>query len=315
VADALRLAFAGTPPFAATALAGILDAGYEVSLVLTQPDRPQGRGLRPTPSAVKALAVEHGLPVLQPATLKGLPMPPIKNAVDVLVVAAYGLILPQAMLDWPRRGAINLHASLLPRWRGAAPIQHALLAGDKETGISIMQMDAGLDTGPVIARAIVPVAPRDTGGALTVRLAAAGAAAIVQTLAALEASGSLASKPQDAAAATYAGKIGRAQAAIRWNDDAATIDRVVRAFNPTPGAFATLDGATIKIWTAEPTWGSFGTAGAIVSADANGLLVACGRGALLVRELQRAGGKRLAAAAFLAGHPIGAGAAFDAISG
>ncbi len=315
MADALRLAFAGTPPFAATALAGILDAGYEVALVFTQPDRPRGRGHKAAPSAVKALALERGLAVLQPVTLKGLSMPPIKNAVDVLVVAAYGLILPQAMLDWPRRGAINIHASLLPRWRGAAPIQHALLAGDKETGISIMQMDAGLDTGPVIARAIVPVALRDTGGALTVRLAAAGAAAIVQTLAALEASGRLASHPQDAAAATYAGKIGRPQAAIRWNDDAATIDRVVRAFNPTPGAFATLDGATIKIWTAEPTSGSFGTAGAIVGADANGLLVACGRGALLVRELQRAGGKRLAAAAFLAGHPIVAGAAFDAISG
>ena len=242
-------------------------------------------------------------------------MPPIRHALDVLVVAAYGLILPQAMLDWPRSGAINIHASLLPRWRGAAPIQHALLAGDKETGISIMQMDAGLDTGPVIARAIVPIAPRDTAGALTVRLAAAGAAAIVQSLATLAASGSLALQPQEAAAATYAGKIARAQAAIRWNDDAATIDRVVRAFNPTPGAFATLSGATIKIWTAEPTSGSFGNAGTIVSADANGLLVACARGALLVRELQRAGGKRLPAAAFLAGHPIVPGAAFDAISG
>ena len=315
MADALRLAFAGTPPFAATALAGILDAGYEVALVLTQPDRPRGRGLRLTPSAVKALALERGLPVLQPVTLKELSMPPIKNGIDVLVVAAYGLILPQVMLDWPRRGAINIHASLLPRWRGAAPIQHALLAGDKETGISIMQMDAGLDTGPVIARAIVPVAARDTAGALTVRLAAAGAAAIVQTLASLEAGGSLASHPQDTAAATYAGKIGREQAAIRWNDDAATIDRVVRAIDPTPGAFATLGGTTIKIWTAEPTPGSFGSAGAIVSADANGLLVACGRGALLVRELQRAGGQRLAAAAFLAGHPIAPGAAFDAVSG
>jgi len=315
VADALRLAFAGTPPFAATALAGILDAGHEVALVLTQPDRPRGRGLKPAPSAVKALAVERGLPVLQPATLNGLSMPLTKHAVDVLVVAAYGLILPQAMLDWPRSGAINIHASLLPRWRGAAPIQHALLAGDQETGISIMQMDAGLDTGPVIARVTVPIAPRDTGGALTVRLAAAGAAAIVETLATLAASGSLASRPQDAAAATYAGKIARADAAIRWNDDAATIDRVVRAFDPTPGAFATFDGAMIKIWTAEPTSGSFGTAGAIVSADADGLLVACGRGALRVRELQRAGGKRLPAAAFLAGHPIVAGAAFDAISG
>jgi len=315
VADALRVAFAGTPPFAATALAGILDAGYEVALVLTQPDRPRGRGLKPAPSAVKALAVERGLPVLQPASLKGASKPSIKTAVDVLVVAAYGLILPQAMLDWPRHGAINVHASLLPRWRGAAPIQRALLAGDKETGISIMQMDAGLDTGPVIARAIVPIVPRDTAGALTARLAAAGTAAVVQTLAALAAAGSLISQPQDSAAASYAGKIERAQAAIRWNDEAATIDRMIRAFNPTPGAFATLDAATIKIWAAEAVSGSFGAAGAIVSADASGLLVSCGRGALLVRELQRAGGKRLAAAAFLAGHPIVAGAAFDAISG
>ena len=174
-----------------------------------------------------------------------------------------------------------------------------------------MQMDAGLDTGPVIARTVVPIAPRDTAGTLTERLAAAGAEAIVRTLAQLAKTGVLASQPQDASAATYAGKIGRAEAAIRWNDDAVTIDRVVRAFNPAPGAFATLQGATIKIWAAEPTAGSFGAAGQIVSADGDGLLVACGRGALRVRELQRAGGRRLSAASFLAGHPVAAGATFD----
>ena len=308
--DALRVGFAGTPPFAATALAAILDAGHEVALVLTQPDRPQGRGLKLAPSAVKALAVERGLPVLQPPTLKGAP-PPTGARVDALIVAAYGLILPQAMLDWPRHGAINIHASLLPRWRGAAPIQRALLAGDKETGISIMQMDAGLDTGPVVGRTVVPIAPRDTAGTLTERLAAAGAEAIVRTLASLAKTGVLASQPQDASAASYADKIERADAAIRWNDDAVTIDRVVRAFNPVPGAFATLEGATIKIWASEPIPESFGAPGQIVRADGNGLLVACGRGALLVRELQRAGGRRLSAASFLAGHPVAAGATFD----
>jgi methionyl-tRNA formyltransferase len=310
VPDALRIAFAGTPPFAASALAAILDAGHEVALVLTQPDRPKGRGLKLVPSAVKALAVERGLAVLQPPTLKGL-SPPADAGIGVLVVAAYGLILPQAMLDWPRHGAINVHASLLPRWRGAAPIQRALLAGDEDTGISIMQMDAGLDTGPVIARTVVPIAPRDTAGTLTERLAAAGADAVARTLAQLAKTGVLASQPQDAAAATYAGKIGRAEAAIRWNDDAVTIDRVVRALNPAPGAFATLQGATIKIWAAEPTEEA-GPAGEILSADGNGLLVACGRGALRVRELQRAGGRRLAAASFLDGHPLAAGATFDA---
>ena len=311
MADALRVAFAGTPPFAATALAAILDAGHDVALVLTQPDRPQGRGLKLAPSAVKALAVERGLPVLQPPTLKAAPLP-AGTKVDVLIVAAYGLILPQAMLDWPRHGAINIHASLLPRWRGAAPIQRALLAGDGETGISIMQMDAGLDTGPVIERVVVPIAPRDTAGALTGRLAAAGAEAIVRTLATLANAGALAAQPQDASAASYAGKIERADAAIRWNDDAATIDRAIRAFNPAPGAFARLQGETIKIWAAEPASGSPGPAGRIVGADGTGLLVACGRGALRVRELQRAGGRRLSAAAFLAGHPVAAGTTFDA---
>ena len=308
--DALRVAFAGTPPFAASALAAILDAGHEVALVLTQPDRPQGRGLKLAPSAVKALARERGLTVLQPPTLKGL-APPADEAVDVLIVAAYGLILPQAMLAWPRHGAINIHASLLPRWRGAAPIQRALLAGDEETGISIMQMDAGLDTGPVIARTVVPIAPRDTAGTLTQKLAALGAEAIARTLAELAKTGALASQPQDAPAATYAGKIGRAEAAIRWNDDAVTIDRVIRALDPAPGAFATLQGETIKIWAAEPTEG-IGAAGEIVSADGNGLLVACGRGALRVRELQRAGGRRLSAASFLDGHPLKRGVTFDA---
>ena len=310
MAEALRVAFAGTPPFAATALAAILNAGHDVTAVWTQPDRPRGRGLKLAPSAVKALAIERGLPVLQPPTLKGARTPATRPS-DVLVVAAYGLILPPAMLDWPRHGAINIHASLLPRWRGAAPIQRALLAGDTETGISIMQMDAGLDTGPVIERIVVPIAPRDTAGALTDRLAAAGAVAIVRTLDTLGNAGVLAAQPQDASAASYAGKLERAEAAIRWDDDAVTIDRAVRAFDPSPGASARLKGATIKIWAAEPASGSFGAPGRIARADGNGLLVACGHGALRVLELQRAGGRRLSAAAFLAGHPVAAGTTFD----
>ncbi|MFI4952514.1 MAG: methionyl-tRNA formyltransferase [Burkholderiales bacterium] len=317
MADALRIGFAGTSPFAVTALAAILDAGWDVALVLTRPDRPQGRGLKLGRSPVKVLATERGLPLFQPSTLKGALPPPAPTAtpLDVLVVAAYGLILPQVMLSWPRHGAINVHASLLPRWRGAAPIERALLAGEVETGISIMQMDAGLDTGPVIARKIVPIEPRDTAGTLAARLAGVGGQAIVQTLATLRASGRLVAQPQDAAGASYAGKIEAGEAAIRWTDDAVAIDRRIRAFAPAPGAFARLDGATVKIWTAEALAGSFGAAGTIVRADANGLLVACGRGGLLVRELQRAGGKRVAAAAFLTGRPLAAGAAFDAVSG
>ncbi|MEP6996314.1 MAG: methionyl-tRNA formyltransferase [Betaproteobacteria bacterium] len=314
MADALRVGFAGTPPFAATALAAILDAGHDVALVLTQPDRPRGRGLKVASSPVKALAAQHGLAVLQPSMLKEL-APTITIPIDVLVVAAYGLILPQSMLDWPRHGAINIHASLLPRWRGAAPIQRALLAGDTHTGISIMQMDAGLDTGPVITRTVVPIAPRDTAGTLTARLASAGAGAIVQALTTLGTTGALTGEPQDAAKASYAGKIERNEAAIRWTDEATSIERKVRAFDPVPGAFASLGGATIKIWTAEAAAGSFGAAGTIVRADGSGLLVACGHGALVVQELQRAGGKRLGAAAFLAGYPIPAGAVFDAVSG
>jgi methionyl-tRNA formyltransferase len=313
VAAALRIGFAGTPPFAATALAAILEAGYPVPLVLTQPDRAQGRGLKLAASAVKALAVERGLQVDQPATLKGA-LAASAVPIDVLVVAAYGLILPQQALDWPRHGALNIHASLLPRWRGAAPIQRALLAGDTETGISIMQMDAGLDTGPLIARARVPIAPRDTSGTLSARLAASGATAIVQTLARLQTTGALDAEPQDAATASYASKIGRADAAIRWNDDAVFIERQVRAFDPAPGAFATLAGTTIKVWAAEVASGTFGAAGTIARADATGILVACGRGTLLIRELQRAGGKRLGAGAFLAGHPVATGASFDAVS-
>jgi methionyl-tRNA formyltransferase len=287
-------------------LRALVAEGHDVVLVVSQPDRRRGRGANLVPSPVKAAAVDLGLLVTDKVD------DVIDIGADLGVVVAFGrLIKPHVLAALPM---VNMHFSLLPRWRGAAPIQRALLAGDKETGVSIMQMDAGLDTGPVISRTVVAIAPRDTAGTLTERLAAAGAGAIVRTLVALAKDGALASQPQDASAATYAGKIERAEASIRWSDDAVAIDRVVRAFNPAPGAFATLHGETIKIWVAEPTSGSFGPAGGIVSADGNGLLVACGRGALLVRELQRAGGRRLPAASFLAGHPVAAGASFDAES-
>lgn len=301
------MGFAGTPPFAAIALAAVVDAGFAVKLVLTQPDRPQGRGLKLIPSAVKTLALERALPLWQPDSLKAEPLPAAVAGLklDVLIVAAYGLILPPGILRWPTFGCINIHASLLPRWRGAAPIQRALLAGDKESGISIMQMDEGLDTGPVVGTYPVEIAPRETTGTLTGKLATAGAEAIVRTLRALQINGRLTATAQAASGASYAAKIRRSDAMIEWGDDAGAIDRRVRALDPAPGATAVLPGESVKIWVAEVAPGSFGTPGVIVRADASGVLVACGHGALLVRELQRAGGKRLTAAAFLAGRPSG----------
>lgn len=303
----LRVGFAGTPPFAAIALARMLGAGFDVELVLTQPDRPQGRGLKQVPSAVKALAQERGLDLWQPASLKSGSFPPQFQglALDVLIVAAYGLILPLAVLQWPTHGCINIHASLLPRWRGAAPIQRALLAGDPESGVSIMQMDEGLDTGPVIATRAISIAPRETTGTLTARLADAGAEAIVQTLELLRAGRALSALPQPSEGATYAAKIQRDDAIVDWSEDAQSLDRRVRACDPVPGATASLAGEPVKIWSAEATARAFGAPGTILSADSRGLLVACGAGALLVRELQRPGGKRMSAAAYLAGRPPG----------
>lgn len=306
MARTLRVGFAGTPPFAATALAEILDAGFDVAAVLTRPDTPQGRGLKVTPSAVKQLAVERGLTLLQPATLKEERTRAELDgaALDVLVVAAYGLILPQSVLDGPRHGCINVHASLLPRWRGAAPIQRALLEGDTQTGISIMQMDAGLDTGAVISSHAMAILSRDTAETLGERLAAAGAQAIVETLARLQRDGHVEALPQDERGASYARKISRDDACVDWSQSAPAIDRRVRALNPTPGAVTTLDGKPIKLWVSEPAAGPFGAPGRVVREDAGGLIVACGEGALVIRELQRAGGRRLAAGEFLAGNRI-----------
>ena len=305
----MRLIFAGTPPFAAAALAALADAGHDIALVLTQPDRPAGRGMKLLPSAVKQTALERGFAVAQPASLK-TPETQAELAAlkaDVMVVAAYGLILPQAVLDLPRRGCLNIHASLLPRWRGAAPIQRALLAGDTETGITIMRMDAGLDTGAMLLKSVTPIAESESAGALHDRLMALGAAAIVEALEKLD---TLTPEPQDDALATYAAKLGKEEARLDWTRPAARLARAVRGYNPVPGAWTLLAGAPLKIWAARAAAGS-GAPGAVLPGEAE-LLVACGDGALAITELQPAGGKRMPAAAFLAGRALPPGTVLGA---
>lgn len=304
----MKLIFAGTPEFAAQALLAIVEAGHEVALVLTQPDRPGGRGMALQPSAVKKLALEKGLEVFQPLNLKDAAAQERIAAVGagVMVVAAYGLILPQVVLDLPQLGCLNIHASLLPRWRGAAPIQRALLAGDAETGVCIMQMEAGLDTGPVLLRGAFPITPDATTATLHDRLAALGAKLIVEALGRLP----LPAESQPAEGVTYAHKIEKAEAIIDWRRTAAELDRHLRAFNPFPGAQALLGGQTVKLWRATPTSAS-GEAGQVLAVDRNSLLVACGEGALAITELQKAGGKRLPVQQFLAGNSVKVGDRFD----
>ena len=304
----MRLIFAGTPEFAATALQAIVAAGHQVALVLTQPDRPAGRGMALQPSAVKKVALDHGIEVFQPLTLKDAAAQAKIAAVgaEIMVVAAYGLILPQVVLDLPRLGCINIHGSLLPRWRGAAPIQRALLAGDAETGVCIMQMEAGLDTGPVLLRGAFPIEATDTTATLHDRLAALGATLVVEALGKLP----LPAEPQPAEGVTYAHKIEKAEALIDWSKSAAELDRHIRAFNPFPGAQALFGGQTVKIWQARPV-DAEGEKGTILAIDRSILLVACGAGGLAVSELQKAGGKRLPVQQFLAGHPLKVGDRFD----
>ena len=310
----MRLIFAGTPEFAARALTALLRASHEIALVLTQPDRASGRGLRLVPSAVKALALQHGLALYQPARLNDADTRARLGAVaaDAMVVAAYGLILPEPILNITRLGAINIHASLLPRWRGAAPIQRAILAGDARTGVSIMQMDRGLDTGPVFAAESVAIAAEDDSASLHDKLAQLGARLIVAVLAQLE-RGPLIAVAQPPDGASYAAKIAKAEAEIDWNESAQAIERKVRAFNPQPGASTSLRNAPLKIWRAGMSDAS-GTPGTVLQADAGGIVVACGAGSLCIRELQRAGGKRLNAAQFLAGVPLACGARLRAMA-
>ena len=303
----MKLIFAGTPEFAAVALRAIINAGHEVVLVLTQPDRPSGRGMKLRYSAVKEVALAAGIEVFQPQTLREHDAQERLRsfAADAMIVAAYGLILPQAVLDMPRWGCLNIHASLLPRWRGPAPIHRAILAGDGTTGVCIMQMEAGLDTGPVLLAESLPIVSDDTTGALHDKLAELGAQMIVKALHQLP----LKPNPQPGTDACYAVKIEKSEAALDWRLPAAQLDRKIRAFNPFPGAFADLDGFAIKIWRADQMT-ICGTPGQIVSIDTDGIVVTCGEGSLRLTELQKPGGKRLPVAQFLAGNPIAEGSRF-----
>lgn len=277
-------------------------------LVLTQPDRAAGRGLKAAASPVKRFALEHGLSVEQPESLK---TPQARACIvaaraEVLVVAAYGLLLPRPVLEATPHGALNIHASLLPRWRGAAPIQRALLAGDTQTGISIMRMDAGLDTGPVIAQRAVPIGPEDDAGTLHDRLAELGGQMMVQALQDLE-EGRAVPRPQSEAGATYATKLTKEETFLDWRRSAEELERAVRAYRPMPGAETRLYGEPIKIWRAASEDAS-GPAGTVLRVESGGLVVACGKGALRLEELQRPGGRRMPAAEFLRGRNVAAGA-------
>jgi methionyl-tRNA formyltransferase len=294
----LRVAFAGTPDFALPAFHALAGSHHPLVGVLTQPDRPKGRGRQLAASPVKLAALERGVPVSQPVTLKT----EADRAdlagwqPDVLVVVAYGLILPRAALELPRLGCVNIHASLLPRWRGAAPIQRAILAGDARTGVSIMRMDVGLDTGPVFLERVVSIGPRETGGSLHDRLAAVGGPAILQVLDELAAN-SAESRPQSEDGITYAAKIDKAEALIDWRREAAEIERKVRAFNPWPVAETRLDGEQLRIYGARAGDAAPGGVepGTIAEIRADSIVVACGRGSLALTELQRPGRKPVAA--------------------
>jgi len=305
----MRIAFAGTPDFAATALARLIAAGHQIVLVLTQPDRPAGRGMKLQPSPVKTLALQHRLPLAQPRSLRldgkypddarAAQQALAAAAPELMVVAAYGLILPQWVLDLPLRGCLNIHASLLPRWRGAAPIHRAIEAGDRQTGITIMQMDAGLDTGDMLLLQAEAIRPDDTTASLHDRLAALGGELIVQALV----SPALQRTPQPTAGVNYAHKIDKAEAAIDWRLPATPIERRVRAFDPFPGASFVLDGEAVKLWRARVDPTLSGEPGVVLQADADQLIVACGEQALQLLQLQRPGGRRIDAAALLQAKP------------
>lgn len=300
----MKIIFAGTPHFAASALDALLRE-HQVVAVLTQPDRPSGRGMQLTASPVKQLALQHGIAVLQPDSLK---TEQAQHEIalfeaDVMVVAAYGLILPKAVLDMPRLGCLNIHASLLPRWRGAAPIQRAILAGDRETGITIMQMEAGLDTGDMLLCHPCPIADSDNAQTLHDKLAEMGAVSIIEALRLLE-KGRLEPVMQDNDAACYAAKLLKNEALIDWMQDAAQIARAVRAYNPFPVCQAKLNNVVLKVWQAEVCPDRQGRPGEVLAVDKQGITVACGKGALRLQVLQRPGGKAQPAMQFLQAMPV-----------
>ena len=300
----LRLAFMGTPEFSAHILKALISSGHEIVCVYSQPPRPAGRGKKLVASAVHQLAEKEGLPVRTPVSLKSEDVQAEFAALnlDVAIVVAYGLILPKAVLETPKYGCLNLHASLLPRWRGAAPIQRAIMAGDQETGIAVMQMDAGLDTGDVLSEVRIAITADSTAGSLHDELAEVGAKLLLETLARLD-DPALKSTTQPAEGITYAEKISKSEAAIDWKRSAVELDRHIRGLNPAPGAYFEHDGLRIKLLSAQPVAGE-GQPGEVL--DAN-LTVACGDGALTLLKLQPAGKAPMAAQAFLNGHPIGKG--------
>lgn len=305
--NAEKILFAGTPEFALVSLRTLVDAGHVPLAVLTQPDRPAGRGKKLSASPLKTFALAANIPVWQPQTLKDPDVVKMiaELAPDIIIVAAYGLILPQNILDIPRHGCLNVHASLLPRWRGAAPVQQAILAGDSKTGISLMQMEAGLDCGAVFAQSEISIGAQETAGELHDRLALLGGELLLENLAAILA-GNLTAVPQDETSATYAGKIRTPHAAINWADSAAANRRKIRAYNPLPGAFFDLEGTRIKCWQAVAcaeitnTQSETLPPGTVVAAGRDGIDVVCGQGILRLLVLQRPGGKRVTAAEFSA---------------
>ena len=306
----MKIIFAGTPEFAVPALAALIEAKHEIVMVLTQPDRPAGRGMKLKASPVKVLAGQHQLHVFQPETLKEISVQAQIEAVnaDVMIVAAYGLIIPTVVLHMPKFGCYNIHASLLPRWRGAAPIHRSLLIGDKETGVTIMEVVPALDAGAMVSRGVVPITENDTTQTLHDALSQTGADLMVQAMSELAQKGVLASTPQDESLVTYAHKLEKAEAAIDWQKSAVEISRQVRAFNPFPVAQGVLKGQVCRIWMATAKAGK-AKAGEIVSVQ-DGVTVGCGHGLLLITELQAPGGKRLGAQAFVQGHNLQVGDLF-----
>ena len=310
----MKIIFAGTPDFAVPALAALIKAGHEVVMVLTQPDRPAGRGMKLKASPIKVLAEQYGLFVFQPETLKDATVQAeiAETHADVMIVAAYGLIIPTVVLQMPKRGCYNIHASLLPRWRGAAPIHRSILAGDKETGVTIMEVVPALDAGAMVSKGVVPITETDTTQGLHDALAAIGADLMVEAMHVLTQTGQLASVPQDELLVTYAHKLEKAEAVIDWQKSAAEISRQVRAFNPFPVAQSFLHGEVCRLWMATTVDGMSSSASPGCVLDVHdGILVACGDGGVLrISELQAPGGKRLSTSVFMQGHALKAGDQF-----